>query len=55
MGLGDGLSSIFVESRELLGFLADGAGFEGPGKVLHQVNTREFGALNDGHKGSINI
>ncbi|XP_016094930.1 60S ribosomal protein L30-like [Sinocyclocheilus grahami] len=36
-------------------FLGNGAGVEGPGKVLRQVNTKEFGVLDDLHQGAFDV
>lgn len=41
--MGDELSVAFV------------AGVKRPSEVLHQMNTKEFGALDDVHRGAINI
>lgn len=39
----------------LLGLLSYEAGVEGPGEVFHQVTTKEFCALDDLHRGSIDV
>ncbi|KAK3532260.1 hypothetical protein QTP86_013900 [Hemibagrus guttatus] len=43
------------EVETLLGFLGDGAGVERPGEVLRQVDTEEFGALDDLHIGPVDV
>ena len=41
------------EVETLLGFLHDGGGVEGPGNVLHQVDTEELYVLHDLHRGAV--
>ncbi|KAK3535966.1 hypothetical protein QTP70_022859 [Hemibagrus guttatus] len=43
------------EVETLLGLHGDGAGVERPGEVLRQVNTEEFGALDDLHFGPVDV
>ncbi|KAK3516059.1 hypothetical protein QTP70_004014 [Hemibagrus guttatus] len=43
------------EVETLLGFLGDGAGVARPGEVLCQVNTEEFGALDDLNVGPVDV
>ncbi|KAL3969338.1 regenerating islet-derived protein 4 [Sarotherodon galilaeus] len=50
-----GFPQLPQEAEALLGLLGYGAGVEAPGEVLCQVNTEEFGALDDLHRGSINV
>lgn len=47
-----GFPQFSKEAETLLGFLGNGAGVEGPSKVLHQVNTGEFGVLDNLHQGA---
>lgn len=39
----------------LLGFLPYEAGVERPGEVLRQVDTKEFGLLDNLHGGAVNV
>uniref|UniRef100_A0A3P8QSG5 Sulfide:quinone oxidoreductase, mitochondrial n=1 Tax=Astatotilapia calliptera TaxID=8154 RepID=A0A3P8QSG5_ASTCA len=50
-----GFPQLPQEVEALLGLLGYGAGVEEPGEVLCQVNTKEFGALDNLHRGSINV
>ncbi|KAI4898649.1 hypothetical protein NFI96_026010, partial [Prochilodus magdalenae] len=43
------------EVETLLGFLGYGAGVEGPGEILCQVNSKELGALDSLHNGAVDI
>ncbi|KAI4889251.1 hypothetical protein NFI96_006109 [Prochilodus magdalenae] len=43
------------EVETLLGFLGYGAGVEGPGEILCQVNSKELGALDDLHSGAVDV
>lgn len=52
---GLGFLSLYRKQRLLLGFLHYGASVEGPGDVLHHINTKEFGALDDLHSGFIDM
>lgn len=51
----DGLFSPFAKVQMLLGFLGYRAGVEGPGEFLSQVNTKEFGSLDDLYRGAIDV
>lgn len=53
--LGDGLFSASQEVETLLAILSYGAGVKGSGEVLRQVNTKEFGSLDDPYRGSIDV
>lgn len=43
------------EAETLLGLRSYGTIVEGPGEVLHQVDTKEPGALDNLHRGSIDV
>lgn len=50
-----GFSQLPQEVETLLGLLSYGAGVERPGVVLGQVGTKEFGGLDDLHRGSTDV
>lgn len=51
MGFPQSLQSVEM----LLGVLSYGTGVEGPGEILRQVESKEFGALDDLHRRYINV